>query len=209
MHKKSSTRAFTLIELLVVISIIGLLASIILAGLNSATGRARDGVRLQTLVSFRNAINLYAGAHNGAFPAGNYFSDQVNTGNPRDWSPITESSPPSLAYMLSPYMTLNNDPSGPNSGCISWSGSTCLTYITAKHHYYFYTDSFQSGALLGSMTYPDDQVAAGTCYHKAIIVIVQPESRITDRQDCQFQDNVAHGVLLKTLYPNAIIMLLN
>jgi len=207
---KRYIHGFTLIELMVVISIIGLLASIVLAALGGATARTRDGVRLESLVTFRNALNLYAAAHNDAFPSGVFTSSQVNTGLAGDWSPATESSPPSLAYLLAPYVNLPNDPSGPDSGCASWdAGGHCTSWYTAKHFYYIYTDSFQSKILQNSTTYPDDQVAAGTCYHKALIIMVRTESHVTNRQDCQLQDNPAHLLNLKTLYPDAVIMLLN
>ncbi|MHB8651668.1 MAG: prepilin-type N-terminal cleavage/methylation domain-containing protein [Minisyncoccota bacterium] len=58
---------FTLIELLVVISIISLLASIVLAGLNSARIKGRDAQRLSDLHQLQNALALYY-AKNNAYP---------------------------------------------------------------------------------------------------------------------------------------------
>ena len=52
-------RGFTLIELLVVISIIGLLASIVLASLSSARATARDAVRLSNTKQIQKALEMY------------------------------------------------------------------------------------------------------------------------------------------------------
>jgi prepilin-type N-terminal cleavage/methylation domain-containing protein len=54
--KSLRSRGFTLIELLVVIAIIGLLASIILASLNTAQQKGRDARRLEDLKEMGNAI---------------------------------------------------------------------------------------------------------------------------------------------------------
>ena len=59
-----SPRGFTLIELLVVIAIIGLLASVILANLNSARANARDARRKADFLQLANAINLYYDTNN-------------------------------------------------------------------------------------------------------------------------------------------------
>jgi len=50
---------FTLIELLVVISIIGILATLIAANLNSARSRARDAQRKSDLRNVATALRLY------------------------------------------------------------------------------------------------------------------------------------------------------
>ncbi len=63
-----STRGFTLIELLVVIAIIGLLASIVLASLNSARKKSRDARRMADLKQLQNALELYANENGGKYP---------------------------------------------------------------------------------------------------------------------------------------------
>lgn len=65
MPKKSG---FTLIELLVVISIIGILATLVAANLNSARSRARDAERKSDLRNIATAIRLYMNDNNGSVP---------------------------------------------------------------------------------------------------------------------------------------------
>ena len=59
---------FTLIELLVVIAIIGILASVVLASLNSARKKSRDARRLADIKQIQVALELYFDANNGAYP---------------------------------------------------------------------------------------------------------------------------------------------
>ena len=60
-------RGFTLIELLVVIAIIGLLATIIMAGLESSRERARNSRRIQMVEQYVNALELYR-SDNSSYP---------------------------------------------------------------------------------------------------------------------------------------------
>lgn len=60
-------RGFTLIELLVVIAIIGLLASIILASLNTARQKGRDARRVADIKEIQLALELYYDA-NSQYP---------------------------------------------------------------------------------------------------------------------------------------------
>ncbi len=62
------TTGFTLIELLVVIAIIGILASIVLASLNSARAKGRDARRVADIKQIQLALELYYDA-NGYYPA--------------------------------------------------------------------------------------------------------------------------------------------
>lgn len=57
--KYSSQKGFTLIELLVVISIIGVLASIVLASLNSARAKARDARRVSDFKQIQTALEFF------------------------------------------------------------------------------------------------------------------------------------------------------
>lgn len=57
--RKNSEKGFTLIELLVVIAIIGILATIVLASLNSARQRSRDAKRIGDLRSLQTALELF------------------------------------------------------------------------------------------------------------------------------------------------------
>jgi len=62
-----SQKGFTLIELLVVIAIIGVLASVVLASLNTARSKARDAQRLSDIKQLVNAIEMYYN-DNGSYP---------------------------------------------------------------------------------------------------------------------------------------------
>lgn len=68
---KKATKGFTLIELLVVIAIIGILASVVLASLQTAREKSRDTKRIADVNQIKLALELYNDT-NGAYPAGPY-----------------------------------------------------------------------------------------------------------------------------------------
>jgi type II secretion system protein G len=70
-------RGFTLIELLVVIAIIGILASVVLASLNSARGKSRDAARLAQGDEIRKAMEVYY-LSNGHYPRTNNNTGQIH-----------------------------------------------------------------------------------------------------------------------------------
>ena len=72
---KTRSRGFTLIELLVVIAIIGILASIILARVNSARRNALRSEVLADVYEIRKAAELYLSSN----PSGNYPADQATS----------------------------------------------------------------------------------------------------------------------------------
>jgi len=67
MYKIYKKNAFTLIELLVVISIIGLLASVVLASLNVAREKAQWSKFLQDTDQIMTAIEMYVSDHGGDY----------------------------------------------------------------------------------------------------------------------------------------------
>lgn len=56
---KTVQKGFTLIEMLVVISIIGILATLVAANLNSARSRARDAQRKSDMKNIQTALRVY------------------------------------------------------------------------------------------------------------------------------------------------------
>lgn len=67
-YKDEGKRSFTLIELLVVISIIGLLASVVLAGLSNTKTSADEVKALSDMQEIRRILQLYATDHQGYYP---------------------------------------------------------------------------------------------------------------------------------------------
>lgn len=60
-------RGFTLIELLVVIAIIGILASVVLASLNSARAKGADAAIKSTVNNARAQAEMYADSNSGTY----------------------------------------------------------------------------------------------------------------------------------------------
>lgn len=130
-------RGFTLIEMLVVVSIIGILAVLVSANLNSARSRARDAERKSDLKNIATALRLYYN-DNGSYPASNYFDAlwgepwTVNTTTYMNTFPKDPLSSQTYKYenvdsdsfTLSACLENASDASGQN---ITISGWTCPT----------------------------------------------------------------------------------
>ena len=67
--KMKTKRGFTLIELLVVVSLIGILATLVIANMNAARERARDATRKSDLRNIQTALRLYYNDF-GKYPVG-------------------------------------------------------------------------------------------------------------------------------------------
>ena len=66
---RMNNKAFTLIELLVAISIIGILATLVSANLNSIRSRARDTARKSDLKQYSISLESFANINNGLYPS--------------------------------------------------------------------------------------------------------------------------------------------
>jgi type II secretion system protein G len=115
MKRVTHTRGFTLIELLVVIAIIGLLASIILASLNSARQRGRDARRIADIREIQNALELY---------------DEACRSYPNSLSTSANNNCPAGVTLGGFLATIPTDPYSANSYLYTafGSGAACTSY---------------------------------------------------------------------------------
>lgn len=115
---KKGTRGFTLIELLVVIAIIGVLASIVLASLNTARKKSRDARRLADIKQLQLALELYFDANSSSYPAGTSLSAVQTQG----FIPVVPADP-SLSTLNYNYQALSGSPL-----------ATCATAPCSSYH---------------------------------------------------------------------------
>lgn len=116
-------RGFTLIELLVVIAIIGVLASVVLASLNTARRKSRDARRITDLKQVQLALELYFDA-NGEYPFSGttpVFATDLAVLRPTYIPALSADPSPGRLYQYRGLI----DSTG--TACTS-SGSTCLYY---------------------------------------------------------------------------------
>lgn len=112
LHLRRRRAGFTLVEMLVVISIIGILATVLLANYTASRGRARDAQRKSDIREIQTALELYKGSQKP--PA----------------------YPPALTNLSPSYMkTVAHDPSCTGGTCTNWidysytrDGSDTLKY---------------------------------------------------------------------------------
>lgn len=155
MNKKDA-HGFTLIELLVVIAIIGILASVVLAGLDSARATARDSARIQTIKQIEVALEMYRN-DNGRYPPIIHALGRETTCGSQTLNHGHCDRLQTLASALAPYITI--DP-------------TSLSNATQGNFYFNYASKGADGnSSYGMMFYlermqPDD----GGYYTNAIEV---------------------------------------
>ena len=117
-----SKKGFTLIELLVVIAIIGVLASIVLASLNTARLKGRDVRRIADIGQLRLALELYFDSFRG-YPVGNAIGSLTGVLDPTYIGSIPRDPLTAQTYT---FQSHNND--SPITLCAAPS-TTCAGYV--------------------------------------------------------------------------------
>jgi prepilin-type N-terminal cleavage/methylation domain-containing protein len=129
--KKTLNRGFTLIELLVVIAIIGILASVVLASLNSARDKGADAAIKSTVNNVRAEAAIYFEDNNNydAFCAslGEASAAVENAGGTGSWTCTTDAATDSAAYAVSGQLS---DPT--EFYCVDSTGSASTTAAAAS-----------------------------------------------------------------------------
>jgi len=114
--KQISKRGFTLIELLVVISIIGILATLIMANFVGIRERARDAQRKSDINQIQKALELYK---NKVSPINYPVTGNLWTDLPSGTDPVMRVVP--------------HDPSCPLGVCSAGSGRSDYTYASVAN----------------------------------------------------------------------------
>lgn len=95
-------RAFSLVELVIVVVILGIIGAIAIPRMSRGAAGASDSGLVSDLAVLRNAIELYAAEHNGAYPTASDFAAQMTTYT--DIAGTTNATKTST-YAFGPYLT--------------------------------------------------------------------------------------------------------
>lgn len=141
MLTNTSKRGFTLIELLVVIAIIGILASVVLASLNSARERARNAGYVAQIKEYQKALELSYNDY-GVYPGLEAQWTCIGTGYPsgRCYSksatyPENSGTGTEFRERLAPYIDISIKPGALDT---NWIGAIYRPIDNLKQGYYIY-----------------------------------------------------------------------
>jgi len=95
-------KAFSLVELVIVVVILGIIGAIAIPRMSQGAAGASDSGVVSDLAVLRNAIELYAAEHNGAYPTVAKFEEQLTT-----YTSLTgaDSASKDATHKFGPYLT--------------------------------------------------------------------------------------------------------
>ncbi len=76
-RKRRQVSGFSLLELVIVIVIMGIVAAVAIPRMSRGSAGAADAALSGNLAVLRNAIDMYAGEHNGTYPAAGTIANQL------------------------------------------------------------------------------------------------------------------------------------
>ena len=114
---RSQKRAFSLVELVIVVVIIGIIAAIAVPRISRGAKGAGDSALRGSLASLRNAIDMYAAEHGGAFPGADG-SDTTLTDQLTKKTNFSGTTGTGAGFDFGPYLRRGFPPApvGPQSG---------------------------------------------------------------------------------------------
>jgi uncharacterized protein (TIGR02145 family)/prepilin-type N-terminal cleavage/methylation domain-containing protein len=167
---------FTLIELLVVISLVGMLASVVLAALNGARDKASDAQKMMVVKSVDTALKMYA-MNNGATPANHNLVNGIAVPAPEGTSAYNQSMQELVDAGILPSIpkSSNNSYSYFDYG---GSDAVCATF---------------SATLSTSQTFSNNQIVNGQCVNSGS---GSGGSQICGSYSITGQDGLTYGTVL-------------
>ena len=149
--RNKTKKGFTLIELLVVIAIIGVLASIVLASLNTARQKSRDARRITDMKQIQLALELYY----DAIGAGQYPAASANIAA----NCVAGGAAYGLEALASTYIPqVPRDPNAPAPNCYRYA--TAAAGARSTYHLGTTLEDSANSAFTGDRDC-NDQAAAG------------------------------------------------
>lgn len=99
MKNSKFTKGFTLIELLVVVAIIGILAAIVYAPLQTALRKGRDAKKVAEMKSIQSSLMMYADSNGGSYPIDLVELDEATVGGiPKNYNSTADFDPNKYNY---------------------------------------------------------------------------------------------------------------
>lgn len=109
-------KGFTLLELLVVIAIVGMIASVVLASMNSARKKSRDARRIADIREIQTALELYFNVY-GVYPAGTYISILTTALTPTHIATLPQDPLAGRSYA---YQSIDSAGAACSASCVSY-----------------------------------------------------------------------------------------